>query len=88
MNSLIICAADFSFVPSSFLCLCFRFFFTVLVGKAEGRRPHRRRRRVWKDNIRMDLREIGWESVSWICLAQGRDQWRDLVYTVMNHRDP
>jgi len=32
----------------------------------------------------MDLREIGWEGVDWIHLAQDRDQWQDLVNTVMN----
>jgi len=32
-------------------------------GKPEGKRPLGRPRRGWKDNIRMDLREIGWEGV-------------------------
>jgi hypothetical protein len=36
------------------------------------------------DNIKMDLREIGWDDVDWIDLAQDRDQWRALVSTVMN----
>jgi hypothetical protein len=36
----------------------------------------------------MDLREIGWEGVDWIHLAQDRDQRRVLVNTVMEHRDP
>jgi hypothetical protein len=31
----------------------------------------------------MDLKEIGWESVDWIHLAQDRDQWRDLVNTAV-----
>jgi hypothetical protein len=34
----------------------------------------------------MDLREIGWESVDWIQLAQDRDRWRAVVNTVMNLR--
>jgi hypothetical protein len=34
----------------------------------------------------MDLREIGWDGVDWIELTQIRDQWRDLVNTVMNLR--
>jgi hypothetical protein len=38
------------------------------------------------DNIKMDLREIGWDVVDWIDLAQDRDQWRALVNTVMNLR--
>jgi hypothetical protein len=38
------------------------------------------------DNIKMDLREIGWDGMDWIDLAQDRNQWRDLVNTVMNLR--
>jgi hypothetical protein len=38
----------------------------------------------WADNINMDLREIGWDGIDWIELAQDRDQWRALVNTVMN----
>jgi hypothetical protein len=41
-----------------------------------------RRRRV--DNIKMDLREIGWDGTDWIDLAQNREQWRALVNKVMN----
>jgi hypothetical protein len=37
---------------------------------------------VW--TIKMDLREVGWDGVDWIDLAQDRDQWRALVNTVMN----
>jgi hypothetical protein len=33
-------------------------------------------RRRWMDNIKMDLREIGWDGVDWIDMAQDRDQWR------------
>jgi hypothetical protein len=58
----------------------------ALVGKPEGRRPLERSRRRWKDNIKMDLREVGWGVVDWIDLAQDRDRWRALVYTVMNLR--
>jgi hypothetical protein len=36
----------------------------------------------------MDLREIGWDGVDWIDLAQDRHQWRTLVNTVMNLRVP
>jgi hypothetical protein len=36
------------------------------------------------DNIKMDLREIGLDGVDWIDMAQDRDQWRDLVNTVLN----
>jgi hypothetical protein len=40
------------------------------------------------DNIKMDLREIRWESMDWINLVQDRDQWRALVNAVMNLRVP
>jgi hypothetical protein len=40
----------------------------------------------WEDGIRMNLREIDWESVEWIQLAQDRDQWWAFVNTVMNLR--
>jgi hypothetical protein len=45
---------------------------------------------IWRvaANIKMDLREIGWDGVDWIELAQDRDQWRALVNTVMNLRVP
>jgi hypothetical protein len=42
----------------------------------------------WVDNIKMDLREIGWDGMDWIELAQDRDPWRVLVNTVMNLRVP
>jgi hypothetical protein len=45
------------------------------VGKAEVKRPLRRPRRRWVDNIKMDLREIEWNGVEWIHMAQDRDQW-------------
>jgi hypothetical protein len=45
-----------------------------LVGKPEGERPLGRPRRRWEDNIRMDVREIGWEGVDWVHLAQDRYQ--------------
>jgi hypothetical protein len=62
--------------------------YTILVGKPEGKRPLGRRRRRWEDNIKMDLREIGWGGMDRINLAQDMDQWRALVNTVMNLRVP
>jgi hypothetical protein len=47
--------------------------------KPEGKRRLERPRRRWKDNIRMDLREMGWEVVDWMHLAQDRDQWSAVV---------
>jgi hypothetical protein len=58
--------------------------YRILVGKPEGKRPLGRPRCRWEDNIRMDLREIGWDGMDWIDMAQDRDQWRSLVNTVMN----
>jgi hypothetical protein len=54
------------------------------VGKLKGKRPLGRPRRRWKNNIKMDLREIGWGGVHWIDLAQDREQWKALVNTVIN----
>jgi hypothetical protein len=42
----------------------------------------------WVYNTEMDLREIGWDGMNWIDLAQDRDQWRGLVNTVINFRVP
>jgi hypothetical protein len=56
--------------------------YRIFVGKPEGKRPLGRPRRRWEDNIRMDLREIGFGGIDWIDLAQGRDQWRALVKRV------
>ena len=60
----------------------------VLVGKPKGRRLLRRRRHRWKDNIMMDLQEVGGGCGDWMDLAQDRDKWRALVSTVMNMRVP
>jgi hypothetical protein len=60
--------------------------YRILVGRPERKRPLGRPRRRWVDNIKMDLREIGWVGVDWIELARDRDQWRALVNTVMNLR--
>jgi hypothetical protein len=58
--------------------------YNILVRRPEGRRPLGRPRRRWEDNIKMDLREIGFGDMDWIDLAQVRDRWRALVNTVMN----
>jgi hypothetical protein len=58
------------------------------VGKPEGKKPLGRSRRRWVDNIKIDLRKIGWGGIDLIDLAQVRDQWRVLVNTVMNFRVP
>jgi hypothetical protein len=65
-----------------------RGFYRVLVGRSEGKRPLGRARRRWKNNIKIDLREIGINGANWIRLAQDRVQWRAFVNTVMNLRVP
>jgi hypothetical protein len=60
--------------------------YRILVGKPEGNGPLKRPRRRWVDNIKIDLREIGWDGVDWIDMAQDRDQCRALVNTVLNFR--
>jgi hypothetical protein len=62
--------------------------YKILVGRPEGRRPLGRPRRRWEDNIKMNLREVGFGDVDWIDLAQDKDRWRALVNTVMNLRVP
>jgi hypothetical protein len=46
--------------------------YRILVGNPEGKRPLGRPRRGWTDNIKMDLREIGWGGMDWIDVAQDR----------------
>jgi hypothetical protein len=58
------------------------------VGEPEGKRPLGRPIHRWVDNIKIYLREIEWDGMDWIDLAQDRDQWMALVYTVMNLRVP
>jgi hypothetical protein len=58
--------------------------YRILVEKPERKRPLGRPRRRWVDNIKMDLREVGWDGVDWTDIAQDRDQWRALVNTVLN----
>ncbi|KAJ4425798.1 hypothetical protein ANN_27423 [Periplaneta americana] len=64
--------------------------YRVLVGRPEGKRPLGRPRRRWEDNIKMDLREVGYDDRDWINLAQDRDRWRAYVsaekrFTVDQH---
>ena len=60
----------------------------VLVRKPEGKRPLGRPRRRWKDDIKMDLQEVGRGRGGWMELAQYRDRWRAVVGTVRDFRVP
>jgi hypothetical protein len=62
--------------------------YRILVGKPEGKRPLGRPRRRLMDNIKIDVRETGWSRIDWIDVAQDRDRWRAVVYTVTNLRVP
>jgi hypothetical protein len=63
-----------------------RKLYKVLFGNPEEKRPLARPTRRWEDGIKIHLREVGWEGVEWIHLAQDRDHWRAVVNTVMNLR--
>jgi hypothetical protein len=60
--------------------------YRILVGKLERKIPLGTARCRWVDNIKIDLRERGWDGMDWINLAQDRDQWSAPVNTVMNLR--
>jgi hypothetical protein len=55
----------------------------ILVGTPEGSIPLGTCRRKWEDNIKIGLREMVWDNMDWINLAQNRDQWRTLVSTLI-----
>ncbi|KAJ4443164.1 hypothetical protein ANN_04814 [Periplaneta americana] len=64
----------------------FRNAYRVLVGRPEGKRSLGRPNRRWEDNIKMDLREMGYDDRDWIKLAQDRHRCRAFVRTGMNLR--
>jgi hypothetical protein len=49
------------------------------LGKPEGKRQLRRPRCRWPDNMKMDLREIGWAGMNWLDLARDMDHCKVLV---------
>ena len=58
------------------------------MGKLEGKRPFRRTRSGWEDNIKMDLHEVGCGSMDWTELAQDRERWPARVIAAMDLRVP
>jgi hypothetical protein len=56
--------------------------------RPKGERPLGRPRCRWKDNIMLDIREIGINGANWIQLAQDRVQWQAIVNTTMNLQVP
>jgi hypothetical protein len=54
----------------------------ILDGKPEGKRQPRRRRPTWEDDIKMDFKELLWDGVDWIDLAQDRVSWWGVVNAV------
>jgi hypothetical protein len=60
--------------------------YRILVGKPEGKRPIGSPRHRCANNIKIDLREVGWDGMDWIDLAEDRNQWRAPVNTIMNLR--
>jgi hypothetical protein len=63
-----------------------RIAYNILIENLEGKRPLGRPRRIWENNIRVDLTKISLEGVDWILLAQDREHLRTVVNTVMNLR--
>jgi hypothetical protein len=61
--------------------------YRLLVEKLEGKRSLGRPRRMWVNNIRTDLGEVGWGDVDWISLAENRNRWSALVNSVLNLRE-
>ena len=66
------------------VCVCDLYKFSEPTGK----RPLRRPRRRWENNIRMDLEGIGINAGNWVNSPQGRNYWRALVNAALNLRVP
>jgi hypothetical protein len=58
------------------------------VARPEVKTQLGRPRRIWDDNIKIDLQGLGWGNIDWRALASNRDRWRALVIAVMNLQVP
>jgi hypothetical protein len=58
------------------------------VKRPDGKRPLGRHRRRWENNFKTDFKELGWEVMGYIALAQERGRWRAVVNAVMKIRVP
>jgi hypothetical protein len=65
-----------------------RNMYGLLEGKPEGKRPIEGPGHRLVDNIKLDLGEIEWSDMDWICLSQHKGKWKVLVITVLNHQIP
>jgi hypothetical protein len=63
-----------------------RNLYKSFIVKPEEKKPLQTPRSRWEDNIRINLREIRWEGVEWMHLAQDREHWWAVMNTVMNLR--
>jgi hypothetical protein len=62
--------------------------YRILVGRPAEKRALGRFSRRWKDNIKMDVQEVGCDGMDWIDMAQDRDGWWALVNALMNLQVP
>ena len=62
--------------------------YRIFVGKSEGMRPFERPKRRWDDNVKTELREVGWGGMDWIDLAQDRDRKGAVANAAMNLQVP
>jgi hypothetical protein len=58
--------------------------YKILAGKLQDKKSLGRPRSRWEDNIKMDLKDIGWDEVYWIHLALDKVQWHALVNMIMH----
>ena len=58
--------------------------YTVSLGKPKQKRPPGRPRQRWEDNIKMDLKEMGWDCVDWAYITHDKDKWQAVVNKATN----